>query len=538
MTPEEVAERAAARAELWALGETRWKLWPEQRNLYDFIEKLWGGGPVAGLCHRNFGKSTILISIFDKLCRAFPNTPCALVTDTKDHAGHIADEKMDEFLVDCPEELRPCPSISKYAWHYPNGSRLRLFGADDAAHIKTLRGLGFFAIGVDEAGHIDGSRNVGLTTIIRAILLPALAKFQKTHPERATQLILVTTSPLDENHEFWDVWDDLKEQDRTYEMDLMDNPDFDDAYRAARAKESGGPDSPDFLREYRNRRITNIETMPLPNVTPERIAGLDGKPALVQEFPILMDREWYDGQDVGGEHLTGNLWGYYNPVDDTLRIAAEWAADNSTTKEIARAIRDTEINLWGWRDSSVTRETFEQLRRQAEAAEVTKVRNSFWAAADALIRQPEYLHRVSDNNNLILLNDLAREYAIRFRATAKDEKLAQLGVIRRDISDAKLWIHPRCVRLIKTLKRVRWRPTTSPNAKPTWDYEKEIGHADLLDALIYLRRNVHRRPYPKPLPQLEDHIAAPIAWLPQHRTPGMRKLAQLLNEEPGWYEED
>jgi hypothetical protein len=113
----EATERAAARAELWALGETRWKLWPEQRNLYDFIERLWGGGPVAGLCHRNYGKSTILISIFDKLCRAFPFTPCALVTDTKDHAGHIADEKMDEFLVDCPQELRPRPSVSKYTWH-------------------------------------------------------------------------------------------------------------------------------------------------------------------------------------------------------------------------------------------------------------------------------------------------------------------------------------------------------------------------------------------------------------------------------------
>src|SRR5262249_38986654 len=158
--------------------------------------------------------------------------------------------------------------------------------------------------------------------------------------------------------------------------------------------------------------------------------------------------EWYDGQDVGGEHLTGNLWGYYNPVDDTLRIAAEWATDNATTREIARAIRDTEIELWGLRDSHVTRESFEQLRRQAEAAEVTQGRSSLWATADAFIRRPEYLHRVSDNNNLILLNDLAREYAVRFRATAKDEKLAQLGVIRRDISDGKLWIHPRCTRLI------------------------------------------------------------------------------------------
>jgi len=133
---------------------------------------------------------------------------------------------------------------------------------------------------------------------------------------------------------------------------------------------------------------------------------------------------------------------------------------------------------------------------------------------------------------------LAREYAIRFRATAKDEKLAQLGVIRRDISDAKLWIHPRCVRLIKTLKRVRWRPTTSPTARPTWGYEKEIGHADLLDALIYLRRNVHRRPYPKAAPTMEQQAAMLMPWSAQLRTPGMRALEQVLNEEPGWYDEE
>lgn len=478
---------------LWSAGRLRWKLLPQAKRAYDAIRATWGSEPFLINCHRNFTKSTLLLAIADEECRRAPKTPCAILCDTKSHAMAIVEEKFGELLADCPEAMQPKVHITErgFFFSYPNGSKLWLFGADDHRHVKTLRGLGFRVIGIDEAGHVDGSRGVTVKVIVRSIALPALAKFTRAHPDRQGQLILATTSPMDETHPFWDLWDEYEPRGRTFLMPLDVNPDFDAAYKDKAASDSGGRHTVDYRREYGCERISLADAVPLPQVTQERIDGTDGKPALVR-CVLEPDgpREWYVGMDIGGRHLTGILWGYYDAATDTVVIRREYATKNVTTVELARDIKAMEVALWTAR--------------------------------------PEYVSRWADNNNVILLHDLDVEHQLQFYPTRKDEKAAQLGELRREISEGRIAIDPACELLVVTLRKARWKQ--SATKQPQWDYSAEIGHADLLDALLYLVRNVRRRPYPA----VEHTIYDAAGVLPESlvglNTPGLRRLARTLRD--------
>lgn len=478
---------------LWAAGRLRWKLLPQAKLVYDRIRASWGSEPFLINCHRNFTKSTLGLTVCDEESRRAPKTPTAILCDTKAHALAIVEEKYGEYLADCPEEMRPKVHLTERGFYfsYSNGSKLWLFGADDHRHVKTLRGLGFRVIFIDEAGHVDGSRGVTLKVIVRSIALPALAKFTRAHPDRRGQLILATTSPMDETHPFWDLWDEYEGHGRTFLMPLEINPDFDRAYKDKAAADSGGAHTVDYRREYGCERISLADAVPLPQVTQARLDGSDGKPALVRAVATPdSPREWYVAMDIGGRHLTALVWGYYDPPTDNIVILREYATKNVTTPEIARDLRSLEADLWPAR--------------------------------------PQYLERWADTNNPQFLHDLDVEHGIQFYPTRKDEKAAQLGLLRREIVEGRLAIDPGCSLLITTLRKARWKQTATK--QPQWDYNPEIGHADLLDALLYLVRNVRRRPFPAVEHTIYDAAGILPEMLEGLKTPGMRRLAKTLRD--------
>lgn len=106
-----------------------------------------------------------------------------------------------------------------------------------------------------------------------------------------------------------------------------------------------------------------------------------------------------------------------------------------------------------------------------------------------------------DNNYKILINDLFIDHGLQFFATAKDDKQAQINKVRMLIKRGDLVIHPRCKNLIYHLKTAKWDKNRKKFLRSKGDPNKGIkaNHADLLDALIYLVRNVEfgRNPYPK-----------------------------------------
>lgn len=479
------AQAQSARATLWARGRTAWKLRPTPRRVYDAIRESWGRNPFVLLAHRNFAKTTLAVTLADEECRRAPGQRWAVALRTKDQTQDVIREIMDHYLQGCPAHLRPKPLKSEYTWKYPNGSGLYFFGGDNQA-IESARGRGFHGALFDEGGF---QRDLAYN--VRSVALPAIAKLGRG-------LCLITSTPSKEpGHDYEVLYDQARAEDRAIRVSVEDNPDLAPEWIADRAKECGGQDSIDFKREYLCQFIADPNVVVLPGVNEARITGADGKPALVQPVAMNTLREWYASMDVGGRDLTAILWGYYEPENDTVYIARELVHRNAATGELARGIQAVESGVFGG-------------------------------------RFPDYFERWADNNNLFLLHDLAQAYRIPFQATRKDEKMAQLGVLRRLIADGRFVIDPSCTVLLATLRKAQWAKT-GRGERPTFEHQADIGHADLLDAALYLVRNVRRRPYPAPLPTFEQQIGIPGAPS-DFRSRGLRDLSQRLSEE-GWTED-
>lgn len=472
---------------LWSWGRTNCLLPDAPRAVYNQIRANWGRSPFVVLAHRNFHKTQIAITIADEECRRAKGISWAIILKTKEHAQDVIEPAMDYYLRSCPVEMRPRSIQSKMRWVYENGSGLYFFGSDHE-HIETARGRGFNGAIFDEAGHQEN-----LQKNIRSVILPAIAKLGEG------MVVAISTPSTEPGHYFEALVEDARLAGRLAFVPASQNTDVDDGWRAARAAECGGFDSLDYLREYECRFVTDPATTVLPGVTEARIRGDDGKPALVQRVPIKLDREWYCAMDIGGKHLTGLLWGYYEPESDTVFVKLDLTDRNAATLDLARQIIEAEQALF-----------------------------------PGPVNRPEYLHRWADNNNLFLLHDLARLHRISFRATRKDQKMAQIGSLRKLIAEGKFIIDESCKQLLLTLKTAQWKATGKTDAGFAED--PAIGHADLLDAALYLIRNVIRRPYPKAVLTLEQQAFMPQA-VPPLSTPGLRRMSEVLSAEPGWEEE-
>ena len=91
----------------------------------------------------------------------------------------------------------------------------------------------------------------------------------------------------------------------------------------------------------------------------------------------------------------------------------------------------------------------------------------------------------------LTIADLAT-HGLYFSPTAKDDKENQVNRVREWVQSGKLFVNPRCQKLLFQLRNTVW------NEKRDDFVRTKEGHGDLLDALIYLCRNVDRQhnPYP------------------------------------------
>lgn len=466
--------RDEANALLWQAGDTSWRLPPRPLAVYNDIRAGWGQNPYVLLAHRNFWKSGVALTIADEECRRASGRLWAVILKTKDHATKVVRSLMRFLLASCPESLRPTPLRSDFSWQYPNGSQILFFGAD-SDHIETARGMGFDGAIFDEAGHQDNLREN-----LHSIILPALAKRGRG------QVIMPSTPSKIPGHYFELLCEQARAAGRFAFVPASQNPDLTPEWRAARAKECGGVDSLDYRVEYECEFVADPTTTVLPSVTQARIAGTDGRPALVQPVAVRRDREWYCAMDIGGKHLTGLLWGYYEPETDSVHVAREWASRNTTGPEVARGVMATEAALWG-------------------------------------ATPPKYFERWSDNNQLGFLWELDTGHKLRFYPTRKDDKIAQLSSLRKLIEEGKLVLDPSCVLTLATFRKAQWATGLQSRG---FAETPEIGHADLLDAALYLCRNVRRRPYPVQVPDMLEQARGIMGARP--RSEGMRRLAETL----------
>jgi len=218
-----------------------------------------------------------------------------------------------------------------------------------------------------------------------------------------------------------------------------------------------------------------VHNCEIPNVTEANVipefSPVEDK--IVKEVEIPDHCDFYTSMDLGFKDLTVALFGYYDFKNSRLVIIDEYVINGP---ELKTDILDKNIKHK------------EELRFKS-----------------TLGVQPAYL-RVMDNNNLMLINELARTYDLTFIPTAKHNKEQAVDNVRRWIEQERIVIHPRCKNLIYHVKYAQWQFTRAGTSTGKFRHLKGndtagllTSHADALDALIYMVRNIHtyRNPFPE-----------------------------------------
>lgn len=368
-----------------------------------------------------------------------------------------------KMLEDCPQELRPWMDEDGGRIEFRNhhgkehASVIQMSGCDDAAAVERLRGPYSNGNVIEEMGTIPDAP--GLVYILTSILNPQVKStggwtlMAMTPPKSSgheSAKICMTAEKLGpESYDYCTTFDCPRYTDEDH-LEYMRQD-----YELLGLTLDEYIDTVDFRREW----LAFIETDPslaiLKRWNPEK------KKVIVQEgiyTPLF--RDFYVSMDIGfSPDWTFILYAFWDFERKKLRIIGERVLRRMGTIELAAAIKEDEEKYFGY------------VPADSEKGIIGK-------------GEPPFL-RVADNNNPILLKDLATEYGLLFSATAKDDLQAAIANVDRWIANLTLEIDPCCSHLPAQMTSGVW------NAKSTdFARTKDMGHFDGISSLIYLVRNV------------------------------------------------
>jgi hypothetical protein len=477
------AAKKHALNELWRRGDLNYQLHKKQKEIKkDLLSQKTKISVI--LCARRFGKTYVLLNMAIELCINKPNAIVKYISPQLKQGKQNIKENMPILLKGCPIAMKPEWKENDKKYIFPNGSEIQIAGTDNGSH-ESLRGGRADMCIVDEAGFCDH-----LDYVIKSILRP-------TTLTTKGKIYLVSTPSKTYTHEFIQLYvKPAQAANKIKTYTIHDNPmitqeDIDELLQDY----IGGEDNLDFQREYLCKIVNS------------------SKRVVVEEFgkykkelvAALVQPSYYDAYtsgDVGFRDLTAYLFAYWDYLNATIVIEDELIIREPTTDEIAKGIKEKEQNLF--RDASNT-------------------------------PLPIYM-RVMDNE-LIMINDLQLLHNLTFVATRKDNKEAQINQLKIMVKNKQIKINPKCRHLIYHLENAMWDKNRQkfehlPDYIDTANPENNIwgGHADALDALIYLVRNIvkTKNPYPEGWGKLAGQNIFQTR-MPQQDQGVMEQYKEMLN---------
>jgi hypothetical protein len=359
-----------------------------------------------------------------------------------------------KLFEDCPKDLKPEYNSHENVYKFHNGSELHIEGVENG-NGENLRGAASHFNIVDEAGFISD-----LDYIVNDVMLPMTLTTKG-------RIMIASTPPKTPGHDFVKYIREaqfhgsyLKKTITEYLEDVKNDPDH-LRLRVTREmvdmlKEScGGENSDTWRREYMCEILIDQQAA----IIPEFSDILESK--IVKDWPRPPRYDAYTSLDLGYNDLHGALFAYYDFRTAKLIIEDEYliAGRLTNSQSLARDLIGVERKLW-------TDPVYGE------------------------VKEP-YL-RIADDDMLVL-NDLATLHGIQFMPTRKDNKDAAINELRIKLGNENIIINPRCKNLIYHLKTGIWDKQRKSFAR-----SPDAGHFDLIDALIYLVRNVQwsKNPYP------------------------------------------
>lgn len=426
----------------WRRGILRWKLRPHQQSVYDKIKATQGGSFYFNKARR-IGGSYMLAVLAIEVCLAKDGAQVKYAAPTAKAVRKIITPNIRKILRDCPKQLKPKFSLIEGQWQFPNGSILSVAGCDNQQY-QNLRGTESDFICLDQVGFIDD-----LDYILNDVLMPQV---QDTNGV----IVLTSTPPRSPAHESFKIAAAHKASDRYAHVTVWQNqhrtPEQHKKFFQQMADSKGMLleefySSTTFRRQYLGQFVADEQRSVVPEwnqALQRHITNVSGK-----SIPEYRDR--YVSLDIGWRDGMGILFAYWDYKRAILVIEDQLLLFKKTSKQVSQAVRTKEIQLWG--------------------------------------KDQPFL-RISDND-LQTIADI-NSHGLTFIPTRKDDKQLQVNNLREWIRGYKIWINPRCRRLISQLGSTVW------NQQRTSYERNSEGHGDLLDALVYLVRNVRRdrNPYP------------------------------------------
>lgn len=438
---------SAARSALrWKEGDLDYKLLPHQKELYASLISAIENKTVLKYVvnsSRRFGKSFVLCLIACEFALQQPGSYIRFAAPSGVQIREILHQHMRKICEDAPPNIKPIMKghIGKYV--FPNGSEITFAGVD-GGHAENLRGNASHLNILDEAGSMDD-----LMYVLNDILLP------QTLTTRGTTLI-ASTPPRSPAHEFCDVAREAEIKGNYSKFTIYDNTSIKPDELKLYIEEAGGKESTTFKREYLCQFIVDSNLALCREWSPDFIKNDKRDP-----YYVFYDK--YVAMDIGVRDFTALIFGYYNFMEARLYIQDEITlkGQDVTTLNIAKEVKDKEKELW--------------------------------------VNCNPKRSRISDSNNLILLQDLQSQHNINFSPTNKDQLEAMVNELRMWVGAGKVVIDPKCKQLIGCLEYGIW-DAGAKNSKVYKGFARAAGygHFDHLAALIYLIRNID--PYNNPIP--------------------------------------
>lgn len=500
-----------SKAQLWRLGVLLWKLHADQLRVYWQIVESKASRFVLEIARR-WGKTWLLCLLAIECCLRKPGARVVYGAPTLKHLEEFVMPAFEALIADAPSDCKPEFNQQSGHWTFPNGSHVHLFGADDKRKADRGRGPSADLVLFDEAGFTPILRYV-----LRAVLRP-----QTLHTGGIT--VLASTPAEEPDHDFTKIAE-IAEAKGTYaRRTIHDNPRLSpervQQYIAEDAADEGMSveeyvRTDTFRREYMAERITDKLLV---------VMGDDWQLSESKCVREVQRPEFFDGYgsfDIGGADPHAHLFGHLDFKNGWLVIEHELLLrDGQNTALVAEAVKAKEKEAWG-------SDSFDgRLRGTLEHLLAANVPDWVADKLGALDGPKQPYLRVADND-LHVLRDMLDLHGLLYCPTGKDEKQLQVNNLRILVRQNKLVVHPRCVNLVRHFRGTVWK-----NEKRA-DYKRKGGeHGDLLDAAVYMGRNVNWTRNPWPLDWRETtgvHVSKKFQPEPQ-----ARKIAEAFVPKTPW----
>lgn len=394
-------------------------------------------------CSRRLGKTYLLCVLSILFALKKSNAQVRYASVTQKAARKMVHPIMKELFAKIPSRFHGKWNGQEGAYIFKNGSMIHIVGVN-GGHSDDLRGTATDLAVVDEASFVDE-----LSYLIDSVLMPQLLTVQDS------RLIMASSSPISPSHEFVD-YINKATLENSYHSYTIHDGNYDKDILKEFCKEAGGEESTAWQREYLNKIIVDSDY----SIVPE---------ASKLEFGIKKSSSYkyfhkYVSMDIGIRDLTFLIFGYYDFPRAKLCIEKEFVINGP------------------------------QMTTPLVAENVVKIEKELW-------KSQEPYKRISDNNNLLLLQDLGYIHGCHFLPTSKDSLEAMVNEMRIWIKDDRLEISEDCPMLMESLKYGFWNESRSD-----WGRSKTLGHFDAIAAIMYLIRNIDVTTNPIPVHVGPDDI--------------------------------